>query len=57
MFNQYGIIPVSPEHCPDTHNEDGLVFTKWMISKTGQGLIKAYQRAGEQLFFPNADGQ
>ena len=57
MFNQYGIIPVSPEHCPDTHNEDGLIFTKWMISKTGQGLIKTYQRAGEQLFFPNADGQ
>ena len=55
MFNQYGIIPISPDHCPNTYNEDGLLFTKWMISEAGQQLISAYERGGEQLFFPNAD--
>jgi tungstate transport system substrate-binding protein len=55
MFNQYGIIPISPDHCPNTYNEDGLLFTKWMISEAGQQLISAYKRGGEQLFFPNAD--
>ena len=55
MFNQYGIIPISPDHCPNTYNEDGLFFTKWMISEAGQQLISAYKRDGEQLFFPNAD--
>ena len=54
MFNQYGIIPVSPERCPNTNKQDAQLFTQWMTSKEGQRLIGLYKRGGEQLFFPNA---
>ena len=54
MFNQYGIIPVSPQQCPNTNKKDAQLFTRWMTSKEGQRLIGLYEREGEQLFFPNA---
>ena len=54
LFNQYGVIPVSPEACPSVNVEDAQAFTDWLISESGQATIGAYQMDGKPLFFPNA---
>ena len=55
LFNQYGIILVSPEKHKDIKRELGQSFIDWIISKEGQAAIAAYKINGEQLFFPNAN--
>jgi tungstate transport system substrate-binding protein len=54
LFNQYGIILVSPERHKHVKRELGQMFIDWIISKEGQAAIAAYKINGEQLFFPNA---
>jgi tungstate transport system substrate-binding protein len=54
LFNQYGIIPISPDHCPDTELSAAIRVTEWLLSEKGQDIIASYQVAGQQLFFPNA---
>lgn len=54
MFNQYGIIAVNPEICPNVKADLGQKFIDWIISSDGQSAIAAYKRDGKQLFFPNA---
>lgn len=54
MFNQYGIIAVNPEKCPNVKAGLGQKFVDWIISADGQSAIAAYKRDGQQLFFPNA---
>jgi tungstate transport system substrate-binding protein len=54
LFNQYGIIPVSPEHCPNVKAEPGQRFVDWVLSGDGQAAIGSYELQGEQLFTPNA---
>ncbi|MGR3443579.1 sulfate transporter [Thalassococcus profundi] len=57
MFNQYGVIPVSPEHCPSVNAEAAQTFADWLVSGAGQEAIAAYTVADQQLFFPNAPAQ
>ena len=57
MFNQYGVIPISPEHCPSVNVDAAQTFADWLLSAAGQEAIGAYQVAGQQLFFPNAPGE
>ncbi|TQV77888.1 substrate-binding domain-containing protein [Denitrobaculum tricleocarpae] len=57
MFNQYGIIQVSPDACPRVKADLGQTFIDWVLSKEGQTAIADYKRDGQQLFFPNADKQ
>ncbi len=54
LFNQYGIIPVSKQNCPNVKANSGKRFVDWMLSTGGQSAIAAYKVNGEQLFFPNA---
>lgn len=54
LFNQYGVIPVSPDKCPSVHAAEAQAFTDWLISTKGQEAIAGYQVNGQQLFFPNA---
>jgi tungstate transport system substrate-binding protein len=54
LYNQYGVIPVSPQKCPSVRKELGQAFIDWLISADGQSAIRSYMIAGEQLFFPNA---
>ena len=56
LFNQYGVILVSPDACPDVDVEAGQAFVDWLVSPEGQGSIAAFRVDGQQLFFPNADG-
>lgn len=54
MFNQYGVIPVNPEKCPNVQIEAAQAFADWLISADGQSTIAAFKVADQQLFFPNA---
>jgi tungstate transport system substrate-binding protein len=57
LFNQYGVILVSPEHCPSVKADAGQQFVDWITGADGQQAIADYQLNGQQLFFPNAAGQ
>jgi tungstate transport system substrate-binding protein len=54
LFNQYGIMLVSPKKHPNVKVGLGQTFVDWVISPEGQKTIAAYKIGGEQLFFPNA---
>ncbi len=54
LFNQYGVIPVSPAHCPSVKADLAQSFADWLLSAEGQEVIAGYRVDGQQLFFPNA---
>ena len=54
LFNQYGIMLVSPKRFPHVKAADGHAFVDWVVGPEGQGVIRDYKIAGKQLFFPNA---
>ena len=54
MFNQYGVMLVSPAKHPQVKQAEGQAFIDWILSKDGQNTIASYKVGGEQLFFPNA---
>ncbi|MFA8384636.1 MAG: substrate-binding domain-containing protein [Pelagibaca sp.] len=54
LFNQYGVIPVSPEKCPNVNTDAAQTFADWLVSAEGQEAIAEYTVADQQLFFPNA---
>jgi tungstate transport system substrate-binding protein len=54
LFNQYGVMRVSPAHCPEVKVEAGQKFVDWVLGPDGQAAIASYQIDGQQLFFPNA---
>lgn len=54
LFNQYGVMLVSPAKFPQVKKQEGQIFIDWLISKDGQEAIASYKVGGEQLFFPNA---
>ena len=53
LFNQYGIIPVSPKKCPTVKFNISEKFIYWMLSREGQKNISSFKVNGHQLFFPN----
>lgn len=57
LFNQYGVIPVSPAHCPSVKAEMAESFADWLLSAEGQEAIAGFEVNGQQLFFPNAPKQ
>lgn len=54
LFNQYGVMRVNPERCPESNAIAGGRFVDWLLSPTGQQAIAAYRLDGEALFTPNA---
>lgn len=54
LFNQYGVIPVSPEACPNVNAAGAEAFTRWLVTEPGQSAIAAFRVDDQQLFFPNA---
>lgn len=57
LFNQYGVILVNPDHCPNVKATDGQVFIDWLLSDSGQDAVGAYRVQDQQLFVPNAAQQ
>ena len=55
LLNQYGVIPVSPLHCPSANSADAMVFADWLVSDKGQAAIGSYTVNGQKLFVPNAE--
>jgi len=54
LFNQYGVMTVSPEKFPHVKAAEARKFIAWVTSPAGQQVIASYKINGEQLFFPNA---
>lgn len=54
LFNQYGVMVVSPAKFPSLNSQGAQKFVDWVISPAGQDTIAGYKIGGEQLFFPNA---
>ncbi len=54
LFNQYGVILVSPAKHAHVKREAGQAFIDWLVSRDGQEAIAGYKIDGQQLFFPNA---
>lgn len=54
LFNQYGIVQVDSDNCPDVNAGGAEAFVNWMLSAPGQQAIADYSMHGQQLFFPNA---
>ena len=55
LFNQYGVMLVSPAKHPHVKKDLGQQFVDWLVSPEGQRAIAGYKIGGEQLFFPNAE--
>ena len=56
LFNQYGVMLVSPAKHPHVKAAEGQAFIDWLVSAEGQKAIADYKIGGEQLFYPNAAG-
>ena len=54
LFNQYGVMIVSPQKFPHAKAAEAQKFIDWITSPAGQQVIAGYKVNGEQLFFPNA---
>ena len=54
LFNQYGIVTVSKDHCPTAKSVETGIFVTWLLSAKGQAAIAAFQHENRPLFFPNA---
>ncbi len=54
LYNQYGVMLVSPDKHPTVKKDLGQTFIDWLVSPEGQKAIADYKIGGEQLFFPNA---
>jgi tungstate transport system substrate-binding protein len=54
LFNQYGVMLVSPQKFPHVHVAEAQKFIDWVTGPEGQATIASYRINGEQLFFPNA---
>jgi len=55
LFNQYGVMLVSPAKCPNVKKDFGQQFVDWLVSPEGQKVIAGYKINGQQLFYPNAN--
>ena len=54
LLNQYSIIPVNREHCPNVKYEKAQAFSAWMAGKESQQLIGEFKLLDKKLFTPNA---
>jgi tungstate transport system substrate-binding protein len=54
LFNQYGVMLVSPDKHPHVKKDLGQAFIDYLISPAGQQDIANYRIDGQQLFYPNA---
>ncbi len=52
LFNQYGVMAVSPDLHPGVKYDYAMMYIEFLMSEEGQNLINSYQVNGETLFFP-----
>ena len=51
LFNQYGVIPISPSNCPETKIKETRRVVDWLTSQKGKNAINNFKLDGQQLFF------
>ncbi len=54
LVNQYSVIEVNPERCPEVNNALARRFNNWLTGAEGQKAIGDFRLLGRQLFTPNA---
>jgi tungstate transport system substrate-binding protein len=57
LINHISLIPVNSKKCPRVHNEDAMVFVKWLVDPDkGQKIIDTFgkDKYGMPLFFPES---
>jgi len=54
LFNQYGLVTLNPDHCPNANLKDADKLVSWLLSPVGQSAIADYRINNHQLFHPNA---
>ncbi|MEM8881606.1 MAG: substrate-binding domain-containing protein, partial [Pseudomonadota bacterium] len=54
LHNPYGVIPVSPAHCPNVNSAGARALVDWLLSASGQAAISGHRIEGQQLFYPGA---
>ncbi|MGI9372047.1 MAG: substrate-binding domain-containing protein [Hyphomicrobiales bacterium] len=54
LFNQYGIILVNQQKCPNANSGEAKKVVDWMLSADGQAAINAFRVDDKQLFTANA---
>jgi tungstate transport system substrate-binding protein len=54
LKNQYSVMAVNPDNCPDVANDLAQKFADWLTGKKAQQLIKDFRLLKQPLFIPNA---
>ncbi|WP_029895561.1 substrate-binding domain-containing protein [Desulfohalovibrio reitneri] len=54
LFNQYSVIPIAPDNCPNAKYELAEKFADWLASDSTQQRIADFRLLGKALFIPNA---
>ena len=54
LLNQYSVIAVNPEKCPNVNYDQAMIFIRWIIGPEAQNLIRDFKLEGKPLFTPNA---
>jgi tungstate transport system substrate-binding protein len=56
LFNPYHIIAVNPALHKHVEYDLARKYIDYVTGPKGQQIIKDYQKAGQQLFYPDANG-
>ena len=54
LLNQYSVLTLNPENCPNAEYDLALKFSDWMASDSAQTKIGEFRLLGKTLFIPNA---
>lgn len=54
LFNQYSVITINKDKCPNVKSDLAKKFTNWIVSKKVQRRIAKFKLLGKTLFIPNA---
>ncbi|MBS3779834.1 MAG: substrate-binding domain-containing protein [Desulfovermiculus sp.] len=54
LFNQYSVIAVNPDNCPNVKDDLATRFAQWITSPKVQKAIGDFKLLGKKLFNPNA---
>ena len=54
LLNQYSVLILNPENCPNAKYDLAMAFSNWMASGSAQALIKNFRLLDKKLFIPNA---
>ncbi len=54
LLNQYSVIAVNPDNCPDAQYDKAVKFAQWMAGDNAQKLIGEFKLLGKVLFKANA---